>query len=259
MRRAQENDLVLIVHRDRRYLKRLEPGKSFHGKGGILDFSSVVGLPFGVRLGEYDIYEPLFEDLVMYGVKRETQIVYPKDAALIGFKLNIRNGSRVLEVGTGSATLTLLFSRLAGPDGKVVSFEKEERHYKNSMKNLERLGEFNNVSLRNAEVDAYEDEPFDAGFIDVREPWFLMEKVGGLLKGSAMLGTIVPTANQVSDCLRGFERGYGDVEVLEILLRKYKTTADRLRPQDRMVAHTGYLLFGRKIAQAPVVGADRGE
>ena len=249
MSTIQENDLILIVYQDRRYLKRLEPGKAFHGKGGILPFTSLIGLPFGVRLGEYDVYEPILEDLIMYGVKRETQIVYPKDAAMIGFKLNIRCGSRVIEVGAGSGALTLLFSRLAGPEGQVVSFEKEERHFRNAQKNLDRLGSLKNVSLHQDDVTGYEDEEFDAAFIDVREPWLHMEKVRSLLKAGGLLGTIVPTANQVSDCLRGLQAGFGDIEVMEIMLRYYKINAERLRPQDRMVAHTGYLAFARKIEE----------
>jgi tRNA (adenine57-N1/adenine58-N1)-methyltransferase catalytic subunit len=247
MKIIQENDLILIVYKERRYLKRLEPGKGFHGKGGILDFSSLVGHHYGLRLGDYDVFEPMLEDLIMYGVKRITQIVYPKDAAMIGLKLSLGYGSKVLEVGTGSGALTLLFSRLVGPAGMVVSFEKEERHFKNAQKNLEKLAKEKNMLLRNDDVSDYEGEIFDAAFIDVREPWFHMEKVRSLLKGGGPLGAIVPTANQVSDCLRGLEKGFGDIEVMEIMLRKYKTTAERLRPQDRMIGHTGYLLFARKI------------
>jgi tRNA (adenine57-N1/adenine58-N1)-methyltransferase catalytic subunit len=64
---------------------------------------------------------------------------------------------------------------------------------------------------------------------------------------SAPIGMILPTANQVSDVLKALEEGYGDTEVLEILIRKYKTVAERVRPNDRMIAHTGYLVFTRKL------------
>jgi len=247
----QENDLILIVYQGNRYLKKLEPKKAFHGKGGTLDFSSLVGLSYGIRQGHYEVFEPTIEDMIMYGLRRETQIVYPKDACYICFKLNLNHGHRVIEVGTGSGALTALFSRAVGPTGMVVSFEKEERHYKNARKNVERFISHSNVDLRLADVSQQEGREFDAAFIDVREPWSVIEKVWGFLKTSGSLGIIVPTTNQVSDTLRALQPLFGDMEVLEILLRKYKTVADRLRPDDRMVAHTGYLIFGRKVAEPP--------
>lgn len=249
MELIQENDLILIVHQGRKYLQKAVPGKGFHGKGGTLDFSSLVGLPYGLRRGQYDVFEPTLEDMIMYGVRRETQIVYPKDAYYICFKLNLGRGCRMLEVGTGSGALTILFSRLVGPEGRVVSVEKEERHHKNARKNLERFGNLETIDLRLQDFSDFEEGEFDAAFIDLREPWHIIEKVRSLIKDSASLGVIVPTANQVSETLRALEGIFGDVEVLEILLRKYKCVADRLRPDDRMVAHTGYLLFARKVRE----------
>jgi tRNA (adenine57-N1/adenine58-N1)-methyltransferase catalytic subunit len=252
----KENDLVVVVYRDKKYLKRLEPGKSFHGKGGILPFVMVVGCPWGTRFGEYDVFRPTIEDVMMYGVRRETQIVFPKDAFFISSKLDVRLGSRVLEIGTGSGTLTLLLSRKVGPAGLVTSIEKEERHHKNAAKNIEKYREYSNIELHNIDIVDFETGAgealpeggqFDAAFVDVREPWLYMEKIGSLLKGSAVVGFIVPTTNQVSDILQALRQGFGDVEVIEILLRTYKTLAARLRPDDRMVGHTGYLLFARKL------------
>ncbi len=245
----RENDLILIAYQGNRYLKRVEAKKNFHGKGGTLDFSSLVGLPFGIRQGHYEVFEPTVEDIIMYGLRRETQIVYPKDACYICFKLSLKHGDRVIEAGTGSGALSVLFSRAVGSSGAVVSLEKEERHYKNARKNLERITDTCNVDLILADVSHYEGSQFDAAFIDVREPWTVIGKVWTFLKASGSLGIIVPTTNQVSETLRALQPFFGDVEVLEILLRKYKTVADRLRPDDRMVAHTGYLIFARKVTE----------
>ena len=241
------DDLAVVVYKEKKYLKKIEEGKSFHGKGGILPFASVAGRPWGTRFGEYDVFPPTIEDVIMYGVRRETQIVFPKDAFFICHKLDIKCGSRVLEIGSGSGALTLLLSRAAGPEGHVVSVEKEERHYKNAQRNLAKYLELQNVTLRHADAADFEDGPFDAAFIDLREPWLYMEHLRALLCGGAPIGFIVPTTNQVSECLQALRQGFGDVEVIEILFRRYKTVAARLRPEDRMVGHTGYLIFARKI------------
>jgi tRNA (adenine57-N1/adenine58-N1)-methyltransferase catalytic subunit len=247
MRVIAENDLILIIYKDKRYLKKVQDNKSFHGKGGIINFNDLAGMPFGIRYGQYEIYEPSMEDIVMYAVKRETQIVFPKDASFICFRLGLMHGSRILEIGTGSAALTFIFSCIVGPDGSVVSFEKEERHHKNAKKNMEHFSKWDNTKLYLGDVMEHEDGGFDAVFIDVREPWMCLDKASGLLKSSGLLGMIVPTANQITDTLKELSNRFGDIEVLEIMLRRYKTVAERVRPVDRMVAHTGYLIFARKI------------
>jgi tRNA (adenine57-N1/adenine58-N1)-methyltransferase catalytic subunit len=247
MKVIDENDLVLIVHKDRKYLKRVSPDRAFQGKGGAFNFADLIGKPYGTRYGEYNLYEPTMEDIIMYGLMRETQIIFPKDGFYIPFKLNVRHGSKVLEVGTGSGALSFIFSHTVGPDGLVVTFEKEDRHFRNAKKNMDRFLAWKNVEMRHEDFVNYEGGDFDAAFIDVREPWMCLEKARGLMKESATLGMIVPTANQVADVLKEIHRGFGHVEVLEIMLRKYKTVAERVRPEDRMVAHTGYLIFGRKL------------
>jgi len=242
-----ENDYVLIVYKDKRYFKKIEAGKSFHGIGGVIQYSDLIGTDYGARHGNYEFYEPTMEDIIMYGLRRETQIVYPKEAYHICFKLNLKNGSRVCEAGAGSGAMTCMFSRMVGPQGKVVTFEKEERHYKNSRKNVERFCLWDNVDLRLGDITDFEETGFDAVFIDVREPWIILQKVKEIIKSSAYIGIIVPTANQIIETLRSLNDGFGDIEVLELMLRRYKTIPERVRPEDRMVAHTGFLIFARKV------------
>lgn len=249
MKAIEDNQLILLIWRGRKYLKRIASDQSFHGKGGMLRYGDLIGKPYGIRIGEYDIFEPTIEDIVMYGLKRETQIVFPKESFYVAFRLSLKKGSKVLEVGTGSGATTYIFSHAVGPDGIVVSFEQEERHFRNAKRNIERYGEWDNVELHNEEFTGYGGESFDAAFIDVREPWTVLEKVRRHLMPSAPVGMIVPTANQISEVLKELETGYGDTEVLEILIRKYKTVSERVRPTDRMIAHTGYLVFTRKLEE----------
>jgi tRNA (adenine57-N1/adenine58-N1)-methyltransferase len=243
----EDGQLILIIWRGRRYLKRIALDQSFHGKGGMLRYGDLIGKPYGIRLGDYDIFEPTIEDIVMYGLKRETQIVFPKESFYIAFRLSLKKGSRVLEVGTGSGANTFIMSHAVGPDGHIVTYEQEERHFRNAKRNIERFCDWDNVEFHNEEFAGWQGEEFDAAFIDVREPPAVLDQVRDAVKGSAPIGMILPTANQVSDVLKALEEGWGDTEVLEILIRKYKTVAERVRPNDRMIAHTGYLVFTRKL------------
>ena len=92
----------------------------------------------------------------------------------------------------------------------------------------------------------------DALFLDVREPWVYLAHVCQALSDGGFFGALVPTTNQVSWLLAEMGRyPFASIEVMEILLRAYKPVAERLRPQDVMVGHTGYLIFARKVALLP--------
>ena len=186
----QENDLVVVVYRDKKYLKRLEKDKSFHGKGGILPLISAVGCPWGTRFGEYEVFRPTIEDIIMYGVRRETQIIFPKDAFFICAKLDLKCGSRVLEVGTGErGSHPVAFAEWPVLTVWSSPIEKEERHHKNARKNVDKLAEFHNTELVNADVNDFEGEGFDAAFVDLREPWLpLSSGFGASSKGVRPIG-----------------------------------------------------------------------
>ena len=242
----KEGDWILIRYGEKRYLRRLEPKGSLNVRKDLLRFSELVGKPEGVRLGKFEVFKPTLEEIIVLGFERKTQIIYPKDAFYIAFKLGIDASSKVLEFGTGSGALCAVFSRLAG---EVYTYEAVERFYKLAKRNLERFGLGDNVRFHNedfAEAKVPEDF-FDAAFVDVRDPLPYLKKVHKSLKEGAPVGFLLPTANQVIDLLKGTEGLFGGIEVLEILHRYYKTIGERFRPEDTMVGHTAYLLFARKI------------
>ncbi|NPB05359.1 MAG: methyltransferase type 11 [Aquificae bacterium] len=251
METIKEGDLVLIRFKDRRYLKRVESDKNFSYKGGVLHYKDLVGKPFGITVGELQIFKPTLEEIILYGIRRETQIVYPKDTFYAAHKLDLREGKKVLEFGTGSGATALVFSSAVGPSGKVYTFEREERIYRVAKKNLERFAPYDNVVLFNEPFspERVGEVEFDAAFVDVREPWPFVEAVWSVLKPSAPVGFLLPTANQVQELLRHLRPFFGDVEVVEILTRPYKPNPDRFRPEDQMVAHTAYLLFAKKLSK----------
>jgi len=243
---VKENSYVLILYGERKFLKKVERKKSLSVQGETLFFEKIIGKRLPTKEGNLYILEPDLEEIILFGFKRETQIVYPKDAFYIAYKLNLDKSKTVFEFGTGSGALTAVLSKLAK---YVVSYEKREKFYKLAKKNLERFNLLENVKLINEDFlyCKEEKESFDAGFVDVKEPQVYLEKILYVLKKGGSLGFLLPTTNQVVGLLSELESKVCNIEVLEILLRKYKTNPHRLRPEDRMVGHTAYLLFCKKL------------
>ncbi len=242
----REGDWILVRYHDKRYLKKLDPKQSLSVRKDVLRFSDVVGKPEGVKLGKFEVFRPTLEEIIVLGFERKTQIIYPKDAFYIAFKLGLSKEKRVLEFGTGSGALCAVLSQLAG---EVHTYEAIEKFYRTAKRNLERFGLGGNIKLHNEDFAQakVEESSFDSAFVDVREPVPYLEKLHRSLKDGAVAGFLLPTANQVVELLKNLEGQFGAVEVMEILVRYYKTVPERFRPEDTMVGHTAYLVFCRKL------------
>jgi len=251
MATIKEGDFILIRFREKRYIKMVDKNKNFSYKGGVLYYKYLIGKPYGITVGELQIFKPTLEEIILYGIKRETQIIYPKDTFYIAKKLNLSEGKMLLEFGTGSGAATMVFSSCVGSKGKIYTFEREERIYKVAKRNLERFGFNSNVEMFNEPFNPEKVKgiEFDAAFVDVREPYPYVEQVWKVLKPSAPLGFLLPTTNQVQELLKVLKPFFGDIEILEILTRYYKANPDRFRPEDTMVGHTAYLLFAKKLSK----------
>jgi tRNA (adenine57-N1/adenine58-N1)-methyltransferase len=202
----------------------------------------------------YFMLQPGLGDLLQ-GTKRNTQIMYPKDVGYLLVALNIGPGTQVIEAGTGSGSLTTALAWAVGDEGRVFSYEARPEMQNLARKNLERVGLAERVTfkLRNI-AEGFDEVGVDSLFLDVPNPYDYMRHVRQALKPGGFFGTILPTVNQVSRLLIALrQENFAFIDVLEILLRHYKPVADRLRPTDRMVAHTGFLIFAR-----PIIPAENG-
>lgn len=248
----KEGDFILLFDGEKKYFLELKP-KIFSTRFDSLDLASLIGRDYGDKvLGKkgslFFILKPTIYDFIK-NIERQTQIIYPKDVGYILLKLGVGPGKKVLECGTGSGALTLALAYAVGEEGRVITYEKEGRFFQLAKRNLERFGLAHRVELKLKEVvDSFDETEVDALFLDVREPWFLLKPAWDALKPGHPLGILVPTTNQVSQALTHLlSLPFKDVEVLEILVRRYKPNPERLRPEDRMVAHTGYLIFAKKV------------
>ena len=254
MRTAQPDDLALLVGRDRKsFIIRLEPGSQFHTHRGMVTHDDLIGAPWGMRVSTHLGYpllllRPSTDDIVR-NLKRTTQIIYPKDAGYILIKMSIAPGCHVVEAGTGSGGLTLVFAQAVSPTGHVHSYETRPEMQQLACRNLEQLGwaEFVEFKLRDI-AEGFDEQDADALFLDLPNPWDYLTQAHAALANGGFFGCILPTTNQVSRLIGALEEAdFGLIEVEELLLRPYKAVPARLRPMDRMVAHTGYLIFARAL------------
>ncbi|MGA2141094.1 MAG: tRNA (adenine-N1)-methyltransferase [Brevinematales bacterium] len=196
------------------------------------------------------LLRPVLSDCMMK-VKRRTTIIYPKEAGVIILELGISGGKRVIEIGTGSGSLTLLLSRLVGSEGRVYSFERRDEHLENAIKNVKKFSPYDNVEyfMKDPSVEGgFGVENADALFLDVPEPWRLIDEAYKSLIPGGALGVISPNIEQVQTTVYKMnETGFVRVRCMETLSRGIRIKKNLTRPFDRMIGHTGYLYFAHKV------------
>ena len=247
-------DTVMVVTRDRKtFMRTLSPGGSLQTHQGVIKYDEVVGQPFGCRIETHLgnsawLLRPNLDDVILH-LKRESQIIYPKDLGYILLKMNVTPGCRVIEAGTGSGGLTMALASMVGPEGHVFSYDRRDRMQQIARANLQRLGLSERVTLIQRDiVDGFDQEGVDALFLDMPTPWDYLVQAHRALQGGGFLGSILPTMNQVIQHVDMLHSPlWFMVELEEILLRQYKTTPARIRPEDQMIGHTGYLIFARAL------------
>jgi tRNA (adenine57-N1/adenine58-N1)-methyltransferase len=261
---AQPGDLALLVGlRHKHFIFPLIPGGEFHTHRGILKHGDLIGKPWGSQVFSHQdspffLLQPSLADLLI-DLKRSTQIMYPKDIGFILITMSVGPGQRVLEAGTGSGSMTIALAHAVGPQGRVTTYEQRPEFQKLAQKNLTRLGLDSRVDFKLGDIaGGFVETDVDALFLDVQNPWDYIAQVRAALKPGGFFCGLVPTVNQVEKLLQALRREhFAFVEVCELLLRYYKPEPSRLRPTDRMVAHTGFLIFGRRIEPTEDERADK--
>jgi len=265
MRTFVPGESVLVLLGRKRFLMRLQAGLLQHTHHGLIRHDEVIGQAPGKGLTTHLGYplvvlRPSLYDIIM-SIERISQIVYPKEIGYILLKLNVGPGSQIVEGGTGSGALTVAMAHTVRQTGRVYTYEQRDDMLRVARRNLVDSGLLDWVELKQRDIaEGFDERDVDAVFLDVRTPWLYLQQAWEALAEGGFFGAIVPTANQVSDLIAGLENGhFTDIEVCEILLRTYKPVAERLRPADRMVAHTGYLIFARRLEKPVPVGDEESE
>ena len=245
--------VLLIDARGRRYLVRLEPGGTFHFHGGALPHDLVIGSEEGTAVhtttgSELVCFRPRMADFILK-MGRGAQVIYPKDLGPILVYTDVFPGARVLEAGSGSGAMTIALCRAVGAEGRVVSYELREEFQDIAKRNAEEF--FGKLpawlELRRGDVRDVEGETFHRVVLDLPEPWAVLEaSTSVLLPGGVMCGYL-PTTGQVQTLVGAMTAaGYVEIQSFEVMLRTWHVEPRSVRPDHRMVAHTGFITVGRK-------------
>lgn len=251
---AQDGDLAQLVGlRHKHFILTLQAGAKLETHRGILQHDDLIGKLWGTQVfshlsSPFFLLQPSLADLLTE-LPRTTQILYPKDIGFIFVTMGVGPGQTVMEAGTGSGSMTTALAHAVGPEGRVISYEVKQDVQNLARKNLTRFGLDSRVDFKLRDIaEGVDETDADSFFLDVPNPYDYIAQVRSALKPGGFLCCLIPTFNQVEKTLQALRQSrFAFVEVCEILLRYYKPEPSRIRPTDRMVAHTGFLVFGRRV------------
>jgi tRNA (adenine57-N1/adenine58-N1)-methyltransferase len=252
--KIEESSYVLLFHTPRKkWLTKVAQDKKFHTHLGIIDVSSIIGMEYGSAIRTTEgklifLMEPTIHDFIMKS-ERKTQIVYPKDLGYIVARTGLKNGSKVLEVGTGSGALATFMASIVKPEGHIYSFDVNYEFMEMAKRNLEKAGMAKYVTMHQHDPHQGVDiRNVDVATVDLGDPWTVVDQVYDALKGGGAFVAICPTMNQIERTAAQLKKsGYADIDCVELMIRNIEAREGMTRPSMRMIGHTTYLVFARKV------------
>jgi tRNA (adenine57-N1/adenine58-N1)-methyltransferase len=250
---AEGDDVLLYLDRERTYQVKVKAGEQFHTHKGFILFEDLVGKPYGSTvvssLGiSFYALRPLIRDRVLK-TDRRTQVLYPKDIGYILYQLGIGNGSTVVEAGTGSGALTMSLANAVMPEGRVYSYEIDERSQRIAAGNIDRSGLKHIVEMKLSDITQdIEERGVDAVVLDLATPWLVIDRAWEALTGSGVFLSFSPTIEQVMKTVYALEaKPFIEIETVELILRRITVAENKTRPETLMIGHSGYLTTARKV------------
>ena len=248
------------------YTFTITPGKEWHTHKGWITHDELIGIPEGSVVSttaglRFTAFIPLLADYVL-SMPRGATIVYPKDAAAIIGVADIYPGARVLEAGVGSGALTLSLLRAVGASGSVHSVERRQDFADNAQSNIENY--FSQAPANwTLDVGSVQeqifDEKFDRVILDMLAPWECVEMAAHVLRPGGVFLAYVATTTQLSATAEALKADghFTEPESSETILRGWHHEGLAVRPQQRMIGHTGFLIYSRRMAPGVEVLARR--
>jgi tRNA (adenine57-N1/adenine58-N1)-methyltransferase catalytic subunit len=249
--------VMLIDGKDRRYLVTLRPGAQFHTHAGTVPHDDIIGALEGdVIAGSqgrpFLVLRPTLADTVLK-MPRGAQVIYPKDLGAILLQADISPGLRVLEAGVGSGALSMTLLRAGAI---VTGYEIREDFAARAKENVQAmLGADVAYDVKIRDVTAgIEEQEFDRIVLDMPEPWLVVPHAAHALRPGGIFLAYLPTINQTMQLREALNsQAFGLAETVEILRRTWHIDGRSVRPDHRMVAHTGFLTSARRLTRPMLI------
>ena len=253
-----DNQLVVInTPKNNKFLAVVDMKKEFTTNEGNFKFSQINNIPTLVKTStgiNFKIYKPTYKEFVLL-MKRGPQIIYPKDVAQIVLESNIHNSSKVLEIGSGSGALTLYLYTLLKNTGVLYSLDSSRINQRRADKTISRYistlsDENKDITFINEELINFKyntlNEKIDAIITDVPEPgeFFTNNKIENSISWVSYLPSITQVM-RMNDVLK--EQQFQDIEIKEVILRDWIVDEKIVRPSNKLVSHTGFLISAKYI------------
>lgn len=241
---------MILDERGKKYV--LKPGEDFQSDLGIVSDDVLNDADIGEEVKShlnhtFRIIKPNINDFIDI-MDRRCSILLKKDLGLVLAHTGLGSGSRVVDAGTGAGAIALNFGNIVGSEGDVFTYEIREDFAEVARKNIEKFG-ITNVHVKNKNIKAGIDEDkIDLVFLDLPKPFEVFEEVMECLNVGGWLTVYAPYIDQVEISYRIAKKlGFYDIEIFEILERELEVRPQGVRPKTRMVGHSGYMVFARKL------------
>lgn len=242
--------LILIDERGKKYLLNLE--QDFQNDLGIIKKENLQNCNPGdtleTHMGKHvKVVKADVNDLIEL-MQRRCSILLPKDIGIVISNTGLGCGDRVVDAGTGAGAIALHFANVVGNEGKVYSYEIREDFAQIAQSNIDQF-QLKNVEIKNKDIkEGIDEENVDLVFLDLPKPYELLESVYESLKTGGWLAVYAPYIEQVQILHRISKKvGFSEINTIECILREIEVKVKGTRPKTRMVGHTGYLSFARKL------------
>ena len=255
MNKIKQNSYVLFYfNNSKKWLAKISKEKELHTHIGVIRHSDAIGKEFGSRLvtnKEKYVYllEPTIHDFIMK-IQHGTQIVYPKDLGYIVARAGIQSGQKIVEIGTGSGSLTSFIAGIVKPRGHVYTFDVDPEFMKIAKKNIEKVDLLKYVTMKKLDLKTTKKSPVkdaDLVLIDLGDPWTVLEQARKMLKGSGSIFAICPTMNQLEKLTAALiQHEFTDIECTEHIIRNIEAREGKTRHSFQGIGHTTYLAYARK-------------
>lgn len=256
----QEGEHALIIdRRGRRYLALLRSGAKFESHLGAFEHDALIGADAGswmtTNRGHVLLaVKPTMADFALE-MPRIATVGYPKDLGAILVYGDIFPGARVLEAGCGSGAVTMALLRAIGEHGSLISYDVRQDMIDRTRENVSAmLADTSNLTLKLGDVyEGFEERELDRVVLDLPEPWLVVPHASESLLPGGIFVSFSPTVLQVHELVRTLRamHTFEMMETMEVLQRPWNVSARSVRPEHRMVAHTGFITVARRCSPRP--------